>query len=151
MCYLWQPDILALHIAADALIALAYFSIPFTLLRFVRRRRDLEFNWMFVCFAVFIVACGTTHLMEVWVIWRPDYWLSGAIKAVTALVSVPTAILLIRLVPTALATPNAKVLEQQIVARRRTEQELIAANHRLHDVDRWRRSAHRAPTLIGWI
>src|ERR1700716_3165905 len=81
MCYQWRPDILALHVASDTLIALAYFSIAFTLLYFVRKRRDLEFNWMFVCFAVFIVACGATHVMEVWVIWHPAYWLSGSIKA----------------------------------------------------------------------
>ena len=70
-----------LHVISDALISLAYFSIPFTLLYFVRKRRDLEFNWMFVCFAVFIVACGTTHLMEIWTVWHPDYWLSGTVKA----------------------------------------------------------------------
>ena len=74
MCYLWQPDILALHVISDSLITLAYFSIPFTLLYFVRKRADLQFNWIFVCFAIFIVACGTTHLMEVWTIWHPTYW-----------------------------------------------------------------------------
>ena len=84
MCYQWQPDILTLHLVADSLIAVAYFSIPFTLLYFVRRRKDLQFNWIFVCFAVFIIACGATHLMEIWTIWQPVYWLSGAIKAITA-------------------------------------------------------------------
>src|SRR5258707_482754 len=96
-CYLWRPGVLWLHIVSDSLIALAYFSIPFTLLYFVRKRRDLQFHWMFVCFAVFIVACGTTHLMEILVIWRPTYWLSGSVKAITALASVPTAVLLVRL------------------------------------------------------
>jgi hypothetical protein len=33
-------------------------------------RRGGGFNWMFVCFAVFILACGATHVMEVWVIWQ---------------------------------------------------------------------------------
>ena len=77
MCFQWRPDILTLHVIADSLIALAYFSIPFTLLYFVRRRKDLQFNWMFVCFAVFIVACGATHIMEIWTVWEPVYWLSG--------------------------------------------------------------------------
>jgi hypothetical protein len=44
MCYLWQPGILALHIISDLLITGAYFSIPFTLLYFVRKRRDLQFT-----------------------------------------------------------------------------------------------------------
>src|SRR5450432_69274 len=95
---------------------------------------------MFVCFAVFIVACGTTHLMEIWVIWHPVYWLSGTIKAVTALASVPTAILLIRLVPAALQLPSpaslrkvCTALEQEIIVRRRTEDDLRIANRQLED------------------
>jgi hypothetical protein len=111
MCYLWKPSILALHATSDALISLAYFSIPFTLLRFVRARKDLAFNWMFVCFAIFIVACGATHVMEIWVIWHPAYWVSGTIKAITALASVPTAILLWKLMPTALRLPSPAALQ----------------------------------------
>src|SRR5437763_9059538 len=104
-CYLWRPGVLWLHIVSDSLIALAYFSIPFTLVYFVRKRKDLKFQWMFVCFAVFIVACGATHLMEMVVIWQPIYWVSGSVKAVTAMASVPTAVLLVRLVPQALRLP----------------------------------------------
>jgi PAS domain S-box-containing protein len=131
MCYLWKPDLLALHVISDSLITLAYFSIPFTLMYFVRRRRDLEFNWMFVCFAIFIVACGTTHLMEVVTVWRPEYWVSGTIKAITALASVPTAILLVRLIPQALAIPSPAALRSEIAERQRAEQEVRGANERL--------------------
>jgi signal transduction histidine kinase/CheY-like chemotaxis protein len=135
MCYQWQPGILALHVIADSLIALAYFSIPFTLLYFVRRRKDLEFNWIYVCFAVFIIACGLTHLMEIWTVWEPVYWLSGGVKAVTALASVPTAILLVRLVPTALRLPSPAALrranqrlELEIAERKRAVAEVRHAN-----------------------
>ncbi len=62
-CYQWQPGLIGLHVLSDAIIALAYFSIPVTLIYFVRRRHDLQFDWIFVCFAVFILACGTTHVM----------------------------------------------------------------------------------------
>src|SRR5579864_7499349 len=106
MCYLWQPGVLWLNVVADTLITLAYFSIPFTLLYFVRKRTDLQFNWMFVCFAIFIVACGTTHAMEILVVWHPLYWLTGSIKAITAAASVPTAVLLVKLVPQALRLPS---------------------------------------------
>jgi hypothetical protein len=57
------------------LIGLAYYSIPVALWYFVRRRTDLPFTWIFVMFAVFIFACGTTHLIAVWKIWQPVYWL----------------------------------------------------------------------------
>jgi signal transduction histidine kinase/ActR/RegA family two-component response regulator len=135
MCYQWRPDILALHVLADSLITLAYFSIPFSLLYFVRRRKDLQFNWVFVCFAIFIVACGTTHLMEIVTIWRPVYWLSGIVKAITALASLPTAVLLVRLVPEALRWPSPaalqranSTLELEIAERKRAEAEVRRIN-----------------------
>src|SRR5471032_2699777 len=106
MCYEWNPAVIWLHVVSDALIALAYYSIPLTLIYFVRKRKDLVFDWIFVCFAVFIVACGTTHVMEILNIWHPTYWLSGVIKAITAVTSIVTAILLIRLVPAAIALPS---------------------------------------------
>jgi len=135
MCYLWRSDILALHVLADSLITLAYFSIPFTLLYFVRRRQDLQFNWVFVCFAIFIIACGTTHLMEIVTIWRPMYWLSGVVKAITALASLPTAVMLVRLVPEALRWPSPAALQRansslelEVAERKRAEAEVRRIN-----------------------
>lgn len=111
-CYLWKTDLLALHVISDSLIALAYTSIPFTLLYFARKRRDLPFRWMFVCFGAFIIACGTTHAIEIWTLWEPDYWISGMVKAFTALVSILTAILLARAIPEALAIPSHQQLQE---------------------------------------
>ena len=130
-CYLWNTRLVWLHVVSDSLIALAYFSIPITLVHFIRKRRDLPFNWMFVCFGVFILACGTTHAMEVWTLWHASYWLSGAVKAVTALVSVPTAILLVRLVPQALALPSPEELRGEIVERKRAQEALSNAKMEL--------------------
>ena len=104
-CYLWNMPLVWLHVISDSLIAIAYFGIPTILLWLVRKRRDLPLTWMFVVFGVFIVACGSTHLMEVWNSWHADYWLAGIVKAVTA-ASVPTAILLVRLVPQVLDLPS---------------------------------------------
>src|SRR5258708_20375106 len=63
-CYLWNPGLVWLHAVSDALIALAYFSIPITLLYFIRKRKHLPFNWMFLCFGAFILASRTTPLMQ---------------------------------------------------------------------------------------
>jgi PAS domain S-box-containing protein len=128
-CYLWKPGLIWLHAVSDSLIALAYFSIPVTLIYFIRKRRDLPFNWMFVSFGMFILACGATHLMEVWTLWHGTYWLSGAIKAVTAMASVPTAILLVHLVPRALALPSAEAMKLEIAERERAQEAL----HRTKD------------------
>lgn len=107
-CYLWNPLLIWLHGLSDTLIALSYFSIPPTLLYLVRKKRSIPFDWMFVCFGCFIAACGATHLMEVVTLWTPMYWISGGVKVITAFASVPTAILLARVVPQILEMPTAE-------------------------------------------
>ncbi len=111
-CYLWTPGLVGLHAGSDSLIFLAYMVIPATVFYIVRRRHDLPFNWIFILFGIFIVACGFTHFMGAWNIWHADYWLSGVIKFITAVASWATAILLIRLVPDLLAIPARRDLEQ---------------------------------------
>jgi PAS domain S-box-containing protein len=130
-CYLWQPALIWLHVVSDTLIALAYFSISLMLIYFVRKRRDVPFNWVFVCFGVFILTCGATHAMEVWTLWHATYWLSGAVKGVTALASVPTAILLVGLIPKALAIPSPEALRIEIAERKRTQEDLRKAKDEL--------------------
>jgi signal transduction histidine kinase len=105
-CYLWNPGLVWLNVISDSLIAAAYFAIPVVLVPFIRKRRDIPFSWMFALFGVFIVACGSTHLMEVWNLWHGNYWLAGVIKAATAAASVPTAVLLARLMPEAVELPS---------------------------------------------
>lgn len=120
-CYMWNIKLIWLHVVSDALIFLSYLSIPLTLVYFARRRRDIPFNWMFLCFGTFIIACGFTHGMEIWTLWHANYWLSGAIKAITALASVTTAILLVKLVPKMLALPSPAELQAEITHRERAE------------------------------
>jgi len=149
-CYLWKPSLVWLHLLSDAIIALSYYSIPLTLFYFVRKRQDLPFSWIFLLFAAFIISCGTTHIAAIWTLWHPTYWLSGTIKAGTALISFVTAIELIPLVPKALALPSPTQLNQaneklrtQVEERLRAEQEL----KQLQD-DLEQRVQHRTAELV---
>lgn len=130
-CYLWNHRLIWTHVVSDSLIALAYLSIPITLVYSIRKRRDMPLNWMFFCFGVFILACGATHVVEVWNLWHADYWLAGAVKVVTAVASVATAILLVPLVPRALALRSPEVLRREIVERKRAQNALDQANSEL--------------------
>ena len=139
-CFSWDPGILWLLVVSDSLIALAYFSIPIALWVFVQRRADLQFKWIFLMFSVFIMGCGITHVMDVWTIWKPDYWLDGAVRAATAIVSIITAALLWPLLPRALALPSPSALERinaelqaEIAMRTAAEQELRVANKALRE------------------
>ena len=126
-CYLWKPDLLWMHAGSDALIALAYYLIPVVLIYFVRRRRDLAFSWMFTLFSVFILACGTTHLLQIWSIWHGTYYLTGAVKIVTAAASLATAVLLVPLVPRALTLPSPGQLQEALQAVRVSEERFRSA------------------------
>jgi PAS domain S-box-containing protein len=137
MCYLWKPGLVWLHLISDSTIALAYYSIPITLLYFALKRCDLPFKWMFWLFAAFIISCGTSHLMAVWTLWHPTYWLSGAIKAITAIVSSIAAVSLVPLIPQALALPSPEQLQaanqelqNQIVERQKVEAALRESEKR---------------------
>lgn len=120
-CYLWEPGLVGLHVVSDILTALAYYSIPILLVYFVRQREDVPFRRIFVLFSAFILTCGTTHLIEVWTLWQPVYWLSGGVKALTALVSCYTAAELVPVLPQALALPSPQALEAM---NRRLEAEI---------------------------
>ncbi|MDG2617833.1 response regulator [Thermoleptolyngbya sichuanensis XZ-Cy5] len=111
-CYLWQTPLVSLHVVSDALVAIAYLSIPAILIYFVRNREDLPFSRVFFLFSAFIVLCGIGHLFDIWTLWHPDYWLSGLERALTALVSCYTALQLVELVPQFLALKSPEQLER---------------------------------------
>jgi diguanylate cyclase (GGDEF)-like protein/PAS domain S-box-containing protein len=110
-CLFWQRGLLWLHAISDGVTALAYFSIPVALLRFAYLRPGITYGWLLYLFSAFIVACGTTHLFDIVTLWVPAYWLSGAAKAITAVLSIITAVLLWPLIPYAVAVPSPKELQ----------------------------------------
>lgn len=138
-CYLFNHDLMLLHGGSDLLIGISYVAISAGLMWLVvRARRDLPFHWIMIAFAIFIVACGATHFMEVWTLTaqHPKYWLSGWVKLVTAIASVTTAVVLPPLIP--------RVLEMMAAARisaergeklERAYRELNAAHERVTQLD----------------
>lgn len=99
-CFAWQQELVWMHVVSDIAIALAYYSIPAFLFYLVaRRKQSLPFKWVFVMFGLFILLCGTSHLIELITLWHPYYYLEGVVKVLTAAVSVATAVLLVPLIP----------------------------------------------------
>lgn len=127
-CMRWTSSVVWLHVISDALIALAYFVIPVALIYFVRKRKDLVLNWMFVAFGIFILACGTTHIFNIITLWYPVYRLEGIIKVITAAASIVTAALLVKMIPVALSLPRPDDLRREIELRKTAEQDLRTLN-----------------------
>lgn len=137
-CLLWRPDVFWLHVVSDAVIALAYLSIPATILLFASRRRDLLNGRVAMLFAVFIAACGATHILSIWTMWVPDYAIEGILKAATAAISLFAALTLWQVLPRLLAIPSPRQLEEsnrrlagEITERRRAERRLAELNDAL--------------------
>lgn len=142
-CYLWTPELLWTYVISESVIVVAYFSIAIGLLYFAEKRGDFEFRWILSLFALFIFACGITHLLGIWTIWHPDYWLDALAMAVTASVSLVAAVLFWKLIPRALEIPSPRELgdavsqlQQEVEQRKTTEAELSrlkeASDERFH-------------------
>lgn len=136
-CYLRDPKLVWLHVTSDFLIGAAYTAISITLGFLVwKASKGIPFNWILLAFGLFIVACGCTHFMEIWVIWQPVYWLSGYVKVVTAAASVATAVVLVPLVPKILRlVDNARQGETRRREVEQLNQELERFNYSVaHDL-----------------
>jgi PAS domain S-box-containing protein len=102
-CYLAQPWLIWSNVTMDALIAASYvliFSCLFWITGRLRRLPEIHsFLWVFIAFGIFILACASTHLMEVITVWWPLYRLTVAFKVLCAVSSVATAILFAKAAP----------------------------------------------------
>ncbi|MFO1419304.1 MAG: EAL domain-containing protein [Methylotetracoccus sp.] len=134
-CLLWNPILVVSHVGADVLIALSYFSIPAVIAVYLHKRPTTKHRLVLWMFGAFIMSCGMTHLMRVWVLWHADYAAEALIKSVTALISVVTAVMLWPLLPHVLRIPRREDIEalnlelqQQVLQREQAEAALRAVN-----------------------
>jgi diguanylate cyclase (GGDEF)-like protein/PAS domain S-box-containing protein len=127
-CYLWNPQLLSLHVVSDTFIFLSYLAISVSLAWLVNRERKLlPFAWILVAFGLFIVACGFTHAIDIVVLWIPLYWLAGDVKLVTAVASLITAAAL------PFYIPKIRQLLHQADTSQKNERRFLAASEGSQD------------------
>lgn len=124
--YSWRPELLWMQAVADMAIALAYFTLPILLFRIARRRRELRFRSVVLCFGAFIVANGITHVMTAFNIWHTAFWAEAILKTITAILAIPTAVLLWRSLPDVLSMPSQRQLRDANESLARANRELEA-------------------------
>ncbi|MDB5704752.1 MAG: sensor histidine kinase [Sphingomonas bacterium] len=107
---LWQPQLIWMHVFADALIAVSCLAIPLALITLLRKRDDIRYRGTISLFAAFILACGAAHVMSIWTVWHGNYGAEAVVKMTAAIASAATALALWILVPRAAAFPSTASL-----------------------------------------
>lgn len=124
----------------NAITFLSYFSICATLFYLARRTgRAVIREWVFfaVGFALFIVACGSTHLLEVVTTWVPVFWVDAWTNIITAVLSGYVAVQFIRRAPNLVFGINdyAQRLNEAENEKAQIEESLLAARR----LEEWNR------------
>jgi PAS domain S-box-containing protein len=121
----------ALRAISDGLIALSCIPIPAALLVLIRRRGPFAFRWAYLLFGVFTLACGTICALALVAPWPLVPELESIVKAVTALATMATTALLLRLVAEAMAYWGPAQLTTEIEDGRRAEEQVRLLNAEL--------------------
>ena len=112
-----------LYIVSNITIWLAYFSIPAALM-FITYKKALPFKNLIILFSAFIIACGTTHLVEAIIFWEPIYRINALILFGTAVISTITVYVLVKKIPVLLSYKNPTELDKEIKQRKAVEKQL---------------------------
>ncbi|SFZ83313.1 hypothetical protein SAMN02983003_1575 [Devosia enhydra] len=134
-----ETGLLTLSLTADILIAVAYFSIPLSMLWVFRNRRyDLPYPMLWIAFVLFIFACGMTHLAHAMTAYtgNPLLEFRAALQLGTALISIITAVALTIVLPqiNLLPSPAQQRAELQRAVEEATREKdalLLEINHRV--------------------
>ena len=102
VCWSQDQNLIWTMVVTNTITFVSYFSICITLFYLARKtRRSIHRDWGYLAvgFALFIVACGSTHLMDVITTWNPVFWIDAWTNIVTAILSGYVAVQLIRRAP----------------------------------------------------
>jgi len=132
MCYQWQSDILLTSVISDVAIAAAYYSVTAAFIYFVKKRTDILYPWFFILAgSIIFAACGTSHLISAIIIWEPIYGVSAVAKAITAVSSLATGVLIWYVLPFFLKIPSPSMLTEKNQALQVSLNKLQQAQHQL--------------------
>ncbi|MGA9587047.1 MAG: HAMP domain-containing sensor histidine kinase [Terracidiphilus sp.] len=132
VCWRQDPQLIWTMAITNAITFLSYLSICVTLFYLARKTgRAIARDWIFflVGFALFIVACGSTHLLEVITTWIPVFWADAWTNIITAILSGYVAFQIIRRAPELGFGINdyAQRLKHAQIEKARVEDSLLSA------------------------
>jgi len=132
VCWASDPRLIWTMAVTNLVTFLSYLTIASTLIYLVRRTGRIlvrDWGYFLVGFALFILACGSTHLLEVITTWTPIFWVDAWTNIITSILSALVAVMLIQRV-TKLAfgiNDYADRLSKSENEKLRVEESLVAA------------------------
>ncbi|MEC7838797.1 MAG: HAMP domain-containing sensor histidine kinase [Chlamydiota bacterium] len=133
-CGNWTDALGYTHIISDTLIFGAYFAIPCILVYLYFKIQGFKLEKVFGLFALFILCCGTGHLVEAIIFYYPVYRFAGAIKVLTAIVSWMTVFALIPYLKMLVHVPKMQLMNRELLAKlEKTNKELKESEDTLKD------------------
>lgn len=120
-CGTWTDFHGWLYIISDLLVWSAYFTIPFVIIKYIRKRHDARFIKLYFLFAGFILFCGATHFFDAFTFWTPLYRVNALVRAVTGILSWITVVYIFKVLPLANNLRSLAELEVEIEQRKKAE------------------------------
>ena len=99
VCWREDPRLIWTMVVTNSVTFLSYSTICIALIYLARKtHRVIARDWAFflVGFALFIVACGSTHLLDVITTWVPVFWVDAWTNIITAILSAYVAVQFVR-------------------------------------------------------
>ena len=132
VCWAADPALIWTMVVTNLITFLSYLTIACTLFYLVRRTGKIlvrDWGYFLLVFALFILACGSTHLLEVITTWSPIFWVDAATNIVTSVLSAYVAVMLIQRVSKIAFGINdyADRLASTETEKQRIEESLVAA------------------------
>jgi hypothetical protein len=93
--YFWTPKLLVLEGASNLALAVAGLMLAAA---FLRRRgaRGVPSGRTWATMALGVALAAVTHLLDVWLIWAPLYWLDALVRCLAALAAIAAAVTLLK-------------------------------------------------------
>ena len=130
------------YIISDLCIWAAYYAILFLIIRMISKKQKKQFSKIYWLFATFILACGSTYLLDAITFWYPIYRLNALARCITATVCWVTVVHIFKLLPAVITLKSEDELVAEIEYRKKLEQELIDNNLRLNEAEKIAKLGH---------
>jgi len=118
-----DPLLLWTKILSNAGITAACLALFLALIHFIRNKKELGYPIVFWLLGLCLVAFGLLHIMKIWSLFHPLYWILASIEACTAAIAILSAMALWPLVPKTLKLRSTEELETAHQKLRESEEQ----------------------------